>query len=163
MKLNFLSFFREKWVSSVAQSTTSFAGKTILVTGANTGIGFEAAATFASLDAEHVILAVRDIDKGMEARRKIEERAARGKQSNLHVWELDMGDYASVQRFAAIVETELPRLDVAILNAGISAQSYVVGIEGWESMLQVNVMATARLGLLLLPKLRASTATAATH
>lgn len=46
-------------------------------------------------------------------------------------------------------------------NAGISPHDYIMGVEGWESILQVNVMATALLGLLLLPKLRASTA--ATH
>jgi len=157
MKPNPLPFLREKWVG-VAKPTTSFAGKRILVTGANTGIGFEAAATFVSLDAEQVILAVRNIDKGLDARRRIE---ARGKRTNnIDVWELDMGNYASVQNFAARIEKEMPRLDVAILNAGKSPNDYEVGAEGWESIMQVNVMATALLGLLLLPKLRASTAAA---
>lgn len=64
----------------------------------------------------------------------------------------------SVQRFAARVENEMLRLDFAILNAGISPNDYVIGAEGWESVIQVNVMATALLGLLLLPKLRSSTA-----
>ncbi len=156
MKPNPLPFLREKWVG-VGKPTESFAGKRVLVTGANTGIGFEAAATLASLDADQIILAVRNIDKGMEARRKIE---ARGQRTNrVDVWELDMGNYASVQRFAARIEREMPRLDVAILNAGISPSDYEVGAEGWESILQVNVMATALLGLLLLPKLRVSTAT----
>ena len=158
MKPNPLPFLREKWVG-VEKPTTSFAGKRILVTGANTGIGFEAAATFVSLDAEQVILAVRNIDKGFDARRRIEARGQR--TNNIDVWELDMGNYASVQRFAARTEQEMPRLDVAILNAGISPNDYEVGVEGWESIMQVNVMATALLGLLLLPKLRASTA--ATH
>jgi len=155
MKPNPLPFLRERW-TGVVKPTTSFAGRSVLVTGANTGIGFEAAATLASLDADHLILAVRNIDKGMEACRKIKARGHR--KSNLHVWELDMGDYSSVQRFAARMEREMPRLDVAILNAGISPNDYVVGAEGWESILQVNVMATALLGLLLLPRLRASTA-----
>jgi len=155
MKPNPLPFLREKWVG-VARPSTSFAGKRVLVTGSNTGIGFEAAATLASLDADQIILAVRNVDKGMEARREIEARGQ--SKSILDVWELDMGNYASVQRFAARVEKRMPRLDVAILNAGISPNDYVVGIEGWESILQVNVMATALLGLLLLPKLRASTA-----
>ena len=158
MKPNPLPFLREKWVG-VAKPTTSFAGKRILITGANTGIGFEAAATFVSLNAEQVILGVRSIDKGLEARRRIQARAQR--TSNIDVWELDMGNYASVQRFAARVVNEMPRLDVAILNAGISPYDYVIGAEGWESVIQVNVMATALLGLLLLPKLRSSTA--ATH
>ncbi len=155
MKPNPLPFLLERW-AGVAKPTNSFAGRRVLVTGANTGIGFEAAATLASLDADHIILGVRNMDQGMEARRKIEARG-QGK-SNVHVWELDMGDYSSVQRFAARIEKEMPRLDVAILNAGISPNDYVVGVEGWESILQVNVMATALLGLLLLPRLRASTA-----
>lgn len=154
MKPNPLPFLREKWVG-VAKPTTSFAGKRILVTGANTGIGFEAATTFASLNAEQVILGVRSIDKGLDARRRIEARGQR--TNNIDVWELDMGSYTSVQRFAARVETEMPRLDVAILNAGISPNDYVISAEGWESVIQVNVMATALLGLLLLPKLRSST------
>ena len=158
MKPNPLPFLLEKWVG-VVMPTASFAGRRVLVTGANTGIGFEAAATLASLDADQIILAVRNVDRGMEARQKVEARG-QGK-SNVEVWELDMGDYASVQRFAARIEKDMPRLDVAILNAGISPNDYVVGTEGWESTLQINVMATALLGLLLLPKMKASTA--ATH
>ena len=153
MKPNPLPFLLEKWIG-VAKPTTSFAGKRILVTGANTGIGFEAAATFVSLNAEQVVLGVRNIDKGLEARRRIEARGQ--KTNNIDVWELDMGNYTSAQRFAARVESEMTRLDVAILNAGISPHDYVVGVEGWESVMQVNVMATALLGLLLLPKLRSS-------
>lgn len=49
------------------------------------------------------------------------------------------------------------RLDIAILKAGKSPNDYVIGAEGWESVVQVNVMATALLGLLLLPRLRSST------
>ena len=153
MKPNPLPFLRERWIG-VTKPTTHFAGKRILVTGANTGIGFEAAATFASLGAEQVILAVRNIDKGLDACHKIEAR--RQPTNKIDVWELDMGNYTSVQRFAERVEKELPSLDVAVLNAGISPNDYVVGVEGWESIMQVNVMATALLGLLLLPKLRAS-------
>ena len=158
MKPNPLPFFKEKWIG-VEKPTASFAGKIVLVTGANTGIGFEAAATFVSLDAEQVILAVRNIDKGLEARRRI--KALGQWTNNIDVWELDMGSFASVQNFAARIEKETPHLDVVILNAGISPYDYAMSVEGWESTLQVNVISTALLGLLLLPKLRSSTA--ATH
>ena len=156
MKPNPIPFLRERW-TGVAKPTIDFAGKTVLVTGANTGIGYEAAATFASLGAEHVILAVRNMDKGLDARRRIEAR--KQPVNRIGVWELDMGNYTSVQRFAARVEKELPSLDIAVLNAGVSPNDYMVGVEGWESTIQVNVMATALLGLLLLPKLRDSQAT----
>ena len=155
MKPNPLPFLREKWVG-VTKPTTSFVGKRVLVTGANTGIGFEAAATFASLNVDQVILGVRNIQKGTEARHKIEARTQR--TNNVDVWELDMENYASIQRFASRVENEMPSLDVAVLNAGISPADYLVGTEGWESTIQVNTMGTALLGLLLLPKLKASKA-----
>ena len=71
----------------------------------------------------------------------------------MDVWELDMQDYASIQRFASRVDG-LPRLDAAVLNAGISPSDYVRSPKGWESTLQVNVLSTASLGLLLMPKLR---------
>ena len=58
------------------------------MTGANTGLGFEAAATFASLNADRVVLAVRSMEKGEEARRRI---IARGLgTSKIDVWKLDM-------------------------------------------------------------------------
>ena len=69
-----------------------------------------------------------------------------------------MGDYASVRRFAARIEKDMPRLDVGILNAGISPNDYVVGTEGWVLTLQISVMPTAPLSLLLLLKMKASTA-----
>ena len=69
-----------------------------------------------------------------------------------------MDSYGSIQRFAQRAERELPRLDVVVLNAGVSPKDYTVGSEGWESILQVNVLGTALLGLLMLPKLRISSA-----
>lgn len=149
MKPNPLPFLKEKWVG-VARPTVSFAGRRIIVTGSNTGIGFHAASTFAELGAAQVILAVRNIRKGMEARQKIQERA---KSSVVDVWELDMQNYASIRKFASRAN-ELPRLDAAILNAGISPSDYVRSSEGWESTLQVNVLSTALLGLLMMPKLQ---------
>ena len=67
-----------------------------------------------------------------------------------------MNRYDSIQRFAQRVEKDLPKLDVVVLNAGVSPKHYAVESEGWESVLQVNVLGMALLGLLLLPKLKAS-------
>lgn len=154
MKPNPLPFIREKW-HGVAKPSTSFAGKTVLVTGASTGLGFEAAATFAELEAR-VILAVRNTVKGETARYKIQ---ARTQNRNLEVWELEMASYASILNFVSRVEMVLPRVDVVILNAGIVVNDYTTSAEGWESMLQINVLSTALLGLLLLPRLEASKST----
>lgn len=67
-----------------------------------------------------------------------------------------MNDYQSVKSFAERVENEVPRLDIALLNAGVHSRYYTLSPEGWEQDIQVNALSTALLGLLLLPKLRAS-------
>ena len=155
MKPNLLPFIREKW-TGVPNPTKSFAGKNIIVTGANAGLGFETAVKFTALHADRVILGVRSLPKGVTACRQIE--ANTGRKGVVEAWELDMSNYTSVQQFAKRASDELRHLDVLILNAGVSPKEYIVGSEGWESTLQVNVMSTALLGLLLLPKMKASKA-----
>ena len=153
MKPNLLPFIREKW-AGMPKPTTSFAGKNIIVTGANAGLGLETAVKFTALHADRVILGVRSLPKGIAARQRIE--ANTGRKGVVEAWELDMSNYDSVQQFAKRACDDLCHLDVVVLNAGISPKEYVVGWEGWESTLQVNVMGTALLGLLLLPKMKAS-------
>ena len=153
MKPNLLPFIREKW-AGVPNPTKSFAGKNVVVTGANAGLGFETALKFTALHADKVVLGVRSPAKGLAACQKIE--ASTGRKDVVEAWELDMSNYTSVQQFAERASNELAHLDVLILNAGISPKEYVVGSEGWESTLQVNVMSTALLGMLLLPKMKAS-------
>lgn len=72
------------------------------------------------------------------------------------MWQLDMMDYGSIKAFAKRAETELDRVDIAVLNAGVSKLNFVTSKYGWEETLQVNVLSTAYLGMLLIPKLKAS-------
>lgn len=132
----------------------SFSGRTVIVTGSNTGVGFEAAIKFVALDAKRVVLGVRSVAKGEDARSRIEERT--GRQDVVEVWQLDMLDYDSIQAFARRADTQLESLDVAVLNAGVMFASAEQSAYGWEKTLQVNVISTALLGLLLLPKLKMS-------
>ncbi|KAI9288272.1 hypothetical protein BC943DRAFT_318121 [Umbelopsis sp. AD052] len=67
-----------------------------------------------------------------------------------------MSSSASVLEFANRVNKELPRLDVAALNAGVAALLYKASSDGWEQTLQVNVISTAYLAILLLPKMYAT-------
>lgn len=134
--------------------TTSFAGSTIIVTGANSGLGFEAAAKLVALKASHVILAVRDLGKGMAAMEAIEQRT--GRAGVVDVWPLDMNSYDSMQALSARAEKDLEHLDGVVLNAGVFAVAYQPSPYGWEEMLQINVLSTVFLALILLPKLRAS-------
>lgn len=137
----------------LAEPTASFAGKTIIVTGANSGLGLEAATKFVALGATRVILGVRDLEKGNAARRSIEKRT--GRRDAAEVWHLDMNWYPSIRAFAKQAEA-LEQLDVAVLNAGVYMVDYQTSPHGWEETLQVNAVSTTLLALLLLPKLRVS-------
>jgi len=65
--------------------------------------------------------------------------------------ELDMSTFASVQSFASQVEAEIKTINYVLLNAGLMNIEFLLGQEGYEEMLQVNVLSTALLALLLLP------------
>lgn len=128
-------------------------GKTVIVTGSNTGLGLEAARHFTRLRAERVILAVRNLEKGETAKKSIEDST--GRLGVVECWKLDMNSFAGTREFIKKVQT-LPRLDVLILNAGVSAGAWRLSPDGWEETLQVNVLSTALLALRLLPKMVSS-------
>jgi len=133
--------------------TTSCTGKTVLITGANVGLGFEAATKFAALGAATLIFGVRSLGKGKAAKAQI-ERAIGCKSDIIQIFELDMSSYSSIEKFAKVVSNKFPKIDAAILNAGVAASAYNVSPHGWEMSLQVNVISTTYLAILLLPKLR---------
>ncbi|KAL4910128.1 hypothetical protein BDW74DRAFT_48558 [Aspergillus multicolor] len=129
------------------------AGKTYIVTGANTGLGFEAAKHFVRLGAKKVILAVRRLDTGEAAKQKIDE--ATGTTDTAEVWALDLSSYASVKAFAKRAITELERIDAVIENAAVATPEQTTA-EGHNLTLTVNVLSTFLLAVLLLPKLKES-------
>ncbi|GAB5592686.1 hypothetical protein Unana1_07586 [Umbelopsis nana] len=128
-----------------------FTDQIVIVTGSNSGIGLEAARHYVNLDAKKVILAVRNQESGNEAKKSIEESTNR--LDVVEVWKLDMSTTASVQVFSQKVAAELPRVDIAALNAGVAPIEWEVSPDGFEQTLQVNVVSTALLAVLLLPKL----------
>ncbi|OJJ48611.1 hypothetical protein ASPZODRAFT_130701 [Penicilliopsis zonata CBS 506.65] len=132
----------------------SFAGKTVLITGATSGLGFEAAIKFLRLEVDTLILGIRNLERGNAAKEELEKRTNR--PGVVRVWELEMNSFASVQRFAQRINREIDRLDIAVLNAGLTNREYIQSPEGWEETLQVNALSTSLLALLLLPKLRNS-------
>jgi NAD(P)-dependent dehydrogenase (short-subunit alcohol dehydrogenase family) len=131
-------------------------GKTVLVTGANVGLGFEAVRHFLRLKPHLLIMGVRSVTKGEAAAAVLREEFV---NARIEVWELDMESYRSVQAFAARAELELDRLDVAVLNAGLAKLAFERVEEGarHEITMQVNYLSTALLSLLLLPILRPTT------
>ncbi|KAK4159857.1 hypothetical protein QBC43DRAFT_373540 [Cladorrhinum sp. PSN259] len=130
--------------------STSFHNQTALVTGSNAGLGFEACRQLLKHGLSHLIMGVRSVEKGKFAATKLR---AQFPDAKIDIWELDMTKYSSVESFARQCET-LPRLDVAILNAGCIKPVWNVTEDRHEEVLQVNYLATALLGFLLLPILR---------
>ena len=133
----------------------SFEGKTVVITGANTGLGFEAAVKFVAKGASKVILGVRNAQKGENAAKEIERRT--GKKGITEVWQVEMDKYESVKSFAERVQ-QLKSIDIAVLNAGVYQVKYDTSKYGWEQSLQVNTLSTSLLALLLLPKLKSQRA-----
>ncbi|KAK4955618.1 hypothetical protein LTR10_006557 [Elasticomyces elasticus] len=143
------NFFYSQLFITPKKPTTDCTGKTIIVTGANTGLGKEAARHFVRLGAEKVIIACRNVQKGEAAKKDI---ASSGASTIIEVWQLDLQDYDSVKAFAKRANS-LKRLDIVLENAGINTQNYV-SVGGNESTITVNVVSTFLLALLILPKLQ---------
>jgi NAD(P)-dependent dehydrogenase (short-subunit alcohol dehydrogenase family) len=119
-------------------------GKCFLVTGANTGIGFEAARVLAGKGAR-VLLAARDEAKASAAIARI------GGGDVVHL-PLDLADLASVRAAAATAAQE-PRLDVVLNNAGVMFPPLSRTAQGFELQWGVNHLGGFALSALLLPKL----------
>ncbi|KAK5654742.1 hypothetical protein OQA88_7067 [Cercophora sp. LCS_1] len=129
------------------------AGRTYIVTGANSGLGFEASKHLVSLGAAKVIMAVRNLQAGNTARAKIE--ADTGITNVAEVWRLDLADYDSVKTFARRAIDELSRIDGVINNASVASSAREL-VNGQNANVSINIIGTFLLTILLLPKLTES-------
>ncbi|GLI74713.1 hypothetical protein PoHVEF18_002960 [Penicillium ochrochloron] len=137
-----------------APSTTSLHGKAGLVTGSNTGLGYQASAQLLALGLSHLILAVRNTSKGEAARESLLASLPASARSPplIEVWELDLGSYASVTAFVDRLQKSDIQIDFALLNAGVANFQYTVSKStSHETSIQVNWLSTALLTLQLLP------------
>lgn len=140
----------------------SYQNKTVLVTGANSGLGHEAAVKYAALGANPLILVVRTWEKGQQAKEDIIRRT--GCSPDIFLIEtVDFASFTSVQNCVQRIDSH-PRaaqLHVAQLAAGVAQWQYEKSPDGFEITLEVNVLSQALLALLLLPNMRAAAAAAA--
>lgn len=98
-----------------AEDIPSQQGKTILITGANSGLGLEASRVLSSKGAQ-VIMAVRNLKSGNEAISLIKNKNADAK---LDLMQLDLSDFASIHQFSQEFHQRYSQLDVLINNAGV--------------------------------------------
>ncbi|BBX46149.1 oxidoreductase [Mycobacterium cookii] len=127
-------------MSWTAADLPSFAGRTVVVTGANSGLGEVTARELARVGAT-VILAVRDTGKG--------KAAAKRMKGKTEVRPLDLQSLASVRKFADGVDA----VDILVNNAGIMAVPHAVTADGFESQIGTNHLGHFALTNLLLPKI----------
>lgn len=149
---NFLNiFWRNQFRTKihVPGPTQELKGKTGIVTGANSGLGFASAQLLLNLGLSHLVMAVRSTQKGEDAASKLRPTYPDAK---IDVWNLDMESYFSIQTFANRCKSDLPNIDFVILNAGLSAVTCRISSNiGHETTIQVNHLSTALLTLVLLP------------
>lgn len=129
-------------------------GRTVLVTGANSGLGLRGALVLAARGAR-VLMACRSPEKGAEAVKAVAADAAAGGSAELVP--LDLADLASVRQAAATVrELTGDRLDVLMNNAGVMMTPKRTTKDGFELQFGTNHLGHAALTWLLMPALRAA-------
>ncbi len=128
------------------------AGRLAVITGANTGIGFETAQSLATAGAQ-VVLACRSATKGTAALERIKAKLP-GAQVTLEA--LDLADLTSVDAFAQRFFGSHAQLDLLILNAGVMVPPATRTAQGFELQFGVNHLAHFALAGKLLPRLMAT-------
>jgi protochlorophyllide reductase len=133
----------KKWTQ---QDIPDLMGKLIVVTGANSGLGFECSQTLAEKGAT-VVMTARNLMKGEKAKADV---LAAHPNAKLDLMKLDVGDLASVRKFATAFKSKYDRLDILLNNAGLMAIPRQETTDGLEMQLGVNHLGHFALtGLLL--------------
>jgi len=120
---------KENWTT---ENIPDLTGKVIIVTGGNSGLGYESVKAFAEKGAE-VILASRSVEKGELAKKEIGEV-----KGNISVLKLDLMDFSSIKSFALKFKEKYKRLDVLLNNAGIMTTPYFLTKDGLEAQIGTN-------------------------
>ncbi|KAH6683941.1 retinol dehydrogenase 12 [Halenospora varia] len=141
-------FTRPKPLPASIQLTDQVA----IVTGSNVGLGLEASRQLLQLGLSRLVMGVRSQAKGEAAAAQLRTAFP---SATISIWIVDLESYDSIRAFADQCAT-LPRIDIAILNAGLMKTKYtIVPATKHEMTMQVNYLSTALLAILLLPILRA--------
>ena len=134
------------------QQQWDMAGRTVVITGGNSGIGLEAAVDLARMGAS-VILTARRPERGAAAREEVRRRAG---TEDVRVVELDLASLASVRAAADELLATTERIDVLINNAGAILSDRTLTADGFEATFGANHLGHHLLTNLLLDRLVAS-------
>lgn len=137
-----------KWLAKNA--STSLKGKTVLITGANSGIGFKEAELMVYLGAR-VIMACRNPQKAQAAREALLQEYP---NADIDTMQLDMASFASIDRFAETLLQDKTDIDYFVNNAGVFYQPHQKTADGLELVLGTNYIGVYYLTEKLLPYLQ---------
>ncbi|KAF9526084.1 hypothetical protein CPB83DRAFT_858316 [Crepidotus variabilis] len=151
MQLTFLQFIRGQLARVPPVVAQDLTGKTVVVVGANAGIGYEATKHFAQMKPGRLILACRSKSRGEEALEKIKTETG---CTTAELRLVDLTSFESVSSFAADFNKDVERLDILVCNAGVAPiPENPTTKDGWEMSFQTNHLSPSLLALLLLPKM----------
>jgi NAD(P)-dependent dehydrogenase (short-subunit alcohol dehydrogenase family) len=139
----------------------SLAGKVILITGANTGLGKATAIELVKHSPAHIYLTSRNADKGKTALEEVKSVASDGTKVSL--LNLDLSSFESIKAAAAEFLQREERLDVLLLNAGIMGAPAALTKDGYEMHIGTNHLGHALLLKLLKPVLEKTPDTRVIH
>ena len=126
-----------KWTTANIPDQT---GRTVVITGASTGLGYETASALAAKNA-HVVLAVRNLDKGKDAVDRIRQATP---DADVVLQELDLGSLQSVREAAEQLKSEYPVIDLLINNAGVMWTPKQTTADGFGCSSAPTTWATSR-------------------
>ncbi|KAF9460537.1 short-chain dehydrogenase [Collybia nuda] len=149
-RLTLINFVREQWSTIPPLATANLAGKTVVVVGANTGLGFEASKHFARMNPKRLIMACRNPNKGEAAVGRLKRETG---FEAVELWIIDLANFSSVSEFSREFDDDGGRLDILVQNAGIQTTDHQETSDGWEITIQVNNLSLPLLALLLLPRM----------
>ncbi|XP_052439563.1 retinol-DH_like_SDR_c domain-containing protein [Carassius gibelio] len=142
-----------KWIAGgVCRCRVRLDGKTVIITGANTGIGKETARDLAMRGAR-VVMACRDLSKAEKAAAEIRRSTGNG---NIVVRHLNLSSLLSVRQFVHEYTATEERLDVLINNAGVMMCPKSLTEDGYETQFAINHLGHFLLTVLLLDMLKKS-------
>ncbi|CAL1535679.1 unnamed protein product [Lymnaea stagnalis] len=150
--LGALFFFRQYVKGPAYKGKEKLNGKTVIITGANTGIGKETAKDLARRGGR-IILACRDIERANQARDEIIQETD---NNNVVVYKLDLASFDSIREFCKKFNETEERLDILINNAGVMMCPRMLTQDGLEMQIGVNHFGHFLLTNLLLDKLKQS-------
>lgn len=137
-----------KLTNGVCRSNTCLVGKTALITGGNSGIGFETALGLAARGCRVIIASRTSSD------RQVDDIFKATGNANVLAKRLDLASLASVRAFAADLLAEEERLDILVNNSGAAGLGNVFSADGLQTVMQINHFGPFLLTHLLIPLLK---------